>query len=80
MHEKTVRCLHAGFDLEHFYTGLYNLRLPPTPEELTLDLKVEVKSLRVEVILSRPLPRRSPAAGTWLDEPGEPHSEIQHTD
>ena len=31
-HEDTLRRLHAGFDLELFYTGLYYPRRPPTPE------------------------------------------------
>ena len=35
MHEQTLRRLHAGFDLESLYTGLYNPRWPPTFEEFT---------------------------------------------
>ena len=85
MHKKILRDLHAGFDLEPLYTSLYNPRRPPTPEEFTLDMSVEVESLRLEVLLSQPLPppqydlspRRSPAAGTGLDEPGMPHPEMQ---
>ena len=38
-HEDTLRCLHAGFDPEHFYTGLYDDRRPPTSKEFTLDMK-----------------------------------------
>ena len=80
MHEQTLSCLHEGFDRERFYTGLYNLRRSPTLEESTLDVNVEIESLRLEVLLSQPLPppqyglspRRSPAAGTGLDEPGVP--------
>ena len=42
----------------------------------------------MEVLLSQPLsspqydlpPRRSPAAGTGLDAPGEPHPEMQQTE
>ena len=51
MHE-ILRVLQAGFDLEPFYTGIYNARRPPTPEEFTLDLKARVKSLRMEFLLS----------------------------
>ena len=48
---------------------------------------VEVENLRLKVLLSQPLlqpqnslsPRRSPAAGTGLDEPGVPHPEMQQT-
>ena len=52
IHEKTLRRLHAGFDPEPFYTGLYNPRRSPTVEEFTLDLEVEVESLRMELLLS----------------------------
>ena len=52
MHEQTLRRLHAGFDSEPLYTGLYNPRRSPTPETFTLDMNVEVESLRLEVLLS----------------------------
>ena len=76
MHEQTLRRLHEGFDSEPLYFGLYNPRRPPTPEEFTLNMNVEVKSLRLKVLLLQPLPppqydlspRRSPAAGTGLDK------------
>ena len=69
------------------YTELYYPRRSPTPIEFTLDLKVEVESLRIGVLLSQPLPPpqydvlplRRPAAGTGLDEPGEPHPEMKQT-
>ena len=87
MHEHTLRRLHASFDSEPLYTGLYNPRRPPTPEEFTLDMNVEVESLREEILLSQPLPppeydlslRRSPAAGTGLDEPGVLHTKMKQT-
>ena len=56
MHEKTLRRLHEGFDSEPLYFGLYNPRQPPTPEEFTLNMNVEVKSLRLKVLLLQPLP------------------------
>ena len=31
-HDETLRRLHAGFDPESFYTGLYNVRRPPCLE------------------------------------------------
>ena len=85
MHEKTLRHLYACFDLERFNIGLYNPRRPPTPEEFPLNLKVKVESLKIDLLLSQPLPppqygqppRRSPAAGTGTEKPGEPHPEIQ---
>ena len=55
MYEETLRRLHTGFDLEHFNTGLYPRR-PPSPEEfITLDVTVEVASLRLELLLLQPL-------------------------
>ena len=88
MHEHTLRRLHAGFDSELFYTGLYSSRWPPTAETFTVDMDVEVGRLRLEVPLSKLppppqydlSPRRSPAAGTRLDEPGVPQTEIQQTE
>ena len=88
MHEDTLRRLHASLDLEPIYTGLYNPRRSPTPEEYALDMTIEVESLRLEVLLSQPLrppqynssPRRSPAAGAGLDEPGVSHTEMQQTE
>ena len=53
MHEEILRRLHAGFDPEPFYTGFYNPRRPRTPEEFSLDLKVEMESLRMELLLSK---------------------------
>ena len=74
--------------LEYFYTGFYNPRWPYVPEEFNLEIKIKVESLRQEVLLSQPLPppqydlspRRSPAAGTGLDEPGVPHPETKQTE
>ena len=88
MHAESLKCMHAGFDPEPYYTGLYSPRRAPTPEEFSLDLKVEVESLRIEVLLLQPLPpsqydlppRRSPATSTGLDEPGESHPEMQQTE
>ena len=56
MHEETLRRLHVSLNWKPFYTGLYNPRRPFTPEEFTLDMKVEVDSLRLEILLSQPLP------------------------
>ena len=65
-HEETLRHMHAGFDPQPFYARLHSPRRPPTPEEFTLDMIVEVESLRLELLLSQPLlpqllPRQSPA-------------------
>ena len=44
MHEQTLRRLHAGVDLEPLHTVFYNPRRPPTLEEFTLEMNVEVES------------------------------------
>ena len=52
-------------------------RWPPTSEEFTLEINIEVERLRLKILLSKPppppqydlSPRRSPAVGTGLDEP-----------
>ena len=51
-------------------------------------MNIEVERLRLDVLLSLPLPppqydlppRRSPAAGMGLDKPGVPHLDIQQTE
>ena len=75
--ERNARYLLAGFDSEPFYTKLYNPKVPHTLEEYTLEIKVDVERLRMEILRSQPaLPRcdlslrRSPAIGTGSDEPG----------
>ena len=88
MHEEALRGLLAGFDSEPLYTGLYNPQRPPTPKEFTLDTKIEVDSLRLDVLLSQSLPqpqhdvspRRSAAAGTGSNEPGVAHPVMQQTE
>ena len=88
-HEETLRRMCGGFDPVPLYTGLYNPRRPPTSEELTLDLKVGVESLRMELLLSQLLspqllPRQSAAlksssACTGLQGLEELHLEMQQT-
>ena len=88
MHEQTLERLHAGFDSEPLYTESYNPQLPLIPEEFTLGMNVEVEILMLEIPLSQPpslpqydsSPRRLPAAGTGLDEPGLPHPEMRQTE
>ena len=65
-HAETLRRLRASYDLEHFNTGLYAARRLPTPEKITLGLKVDVERVRLERLFSQPLlpqlmPRQSPA-------------------
>ena len=75
MQEKTLRRLHTDFDPQTFhtrlynprwFTRLYNPRWLPTPEEFILDLNVEVESLRMELLLSQPLPPAQYVAATTV--------------
>ena len=61
-----------------FYRNMSNSRRPHTPDEFTLEMKVDVERLRMEIILSQPappqcdpLPRRA-AVDTGSKEPGTP--------
>ena len=61
-----------------FYRSMFNPRRPHTPDEFTLDIKVDVERLRMEIIISQPtLPKRDPlprrsAVDTGSEEPGTP--------
>ena len=78
----------AGFDSEPLYSKLYNPRYPHSPEEHTLEIKVAIERVRMEIVLSQPAPppqcdsspRRSPAVGTGLDEPGVSRAGTQPTE
>ena len=61
-----------------FYNNMLNSRRPHTPDEFTLDMKVDIERLRMEAILSKPappqcdqLPRRA-VVNTGSEEPGTP--------
>ena len=68
----------VGFGSVPFYSKLYNPRWPHTPEEYTLEMRVDVERLRMDVVLSPPTPppqfnsspRQLPAIGRGSDEPG----------
>ena len=61
-----------------FYRNMFNPRCPHTPDELTLEMRVDVERLRMEIVLSQPepplqcdaSPRRLPAVDTGSEEPG----------
>ena len=63
---------------EHFYSKLFNPRWPHTPNEYTLEMRVDVERLKMGIILSQPapppqcdlLPRRLPAVDTGSEGPG----------
>ena len=46
--------MHAGFDPEPLY-WIVQPSTPPTSDKLIADLKFEVESLRLELLLSQPL-------------------------
>ena len=85
--EMDAQRLRTSFDLEHFYTKLYNPRWFHTPEKHTFEMRVDVERLRMETVLSQPpplprsdsSPRRSPAVGTGSDELGVSRAESQST-
>ena len=61
-----------------FYRNMLNPRRPHTPDEFTLEMQVDVKRLRIEIIILQlaspqwdPLPRRA-AVDTGSEEPGTP--------
>ena len=44
--EMNAQRLHAGFDLEPLYNGLYNPRWPHSPEDFTLKMSVDVEKTK----------------------------------
>ena len=83
--EMDTQRFRADFDLNSLYSKLYNPRWPHTPAEYTLEMNGDIERLRMEILPSQPVPppqcypspRRSPAVGTGLDEPGLPRAETQ---
>ena len=74
--------------LEHFYRKLYNPGWPHTPDEYTLEMRVDIDPLRMGIVLSQPAPppqcgsspRQAPVVDTESDEPGTPQAESQSTE
>ena len=72
----------TDFDPEPFCTKLYNSRWLHTPENHTLEMRVNIERLRKKIVFSQPAPppqcdsspRRSLTVGTGLDKPGAPHA------
>ena len=65
---------------ELFYSKLSNPRWPHTPDEFTLEMRVDVERVRMEILFSQPAPplqcnpspRRLPAVDTGSKGPGTP--------
>ena len=63
-----------------FYKKMFSARCPHTPDEFTLEMRVDVEGLRMENVLSQPepslqcdaSPRRLPAVDTGSEEPETP--------
>ena len=78
----------GGFCSEPFYSKLYNPRWPHTPEEHSLEMRVNIERLRMGVVLSQPAPppqfdsspRRWPAVGTGSDKPGVSRAGTESTE
>ena len=77
MDEKRSRTSTSPVPDPFFYRNMVIPRHPHTPDEFTLEMKVDVEGLRMETILSQPAssqcdlsPRRA-AVDTGSEEPGE---------
>ena len=63
-----------------FYSKMFNRRRPHIPDEFTLEMRVDVEGLKMEITPSQPepplqcdpSPRRLHAVATGLEEPGTP--------
>ena len=63
-----------------FYRNIFNLRCPHTSDEFTLEMRVDVEGLKMEIVLSQPepplqcdaSPPRLSAVDTGSEEPGMP--------
>ena len=78
MDEKRSRTSISPVPNPFFYRNMVIPRHPHTPDEFSLEMKVDVEGLRMEIILSQPassqcdpLPRRA-AVDTGSEEPGTP--------
>ena len=78
MDEKRSRTNTSPVPNPFFYRNMVIPRHPNTPDEFTLEIKVDVESLRMEIIVSQPAssqcdpsPRRA-AVDTGSEEPGTP--------
>ena len=67
-----------------FYRKKFNRRCSHTPDEFTLEMRVDAEGLRMEIVLPRPepplqcdaSPRRLPAVDTGSEEPGMPRRSL----
>ena len=63
---------------EPFYSKLFNPGWPHTPDEFTLEMRVDIEQLRMEIVLKQPAPppqcnpSSRPAVDTGSEEPGTP--------
>ena len=78
--EMSAQRFRTNLVSEFFYGEMFNPRWFYTPNESTLEIKVDVKQLRMEIVISQPAPplqcdpspRRLPAVDTGSEEPGTP--------
>ena len=72
--------LRTSLVSEPFYSKMCNPRWSHNPDEFTLEMKVDVERLRMEIILSQPAPRpqcdlsprQLPAGDMGSERPGTP--------
>ena len=74
--EINTRCSNSK---TFFYRNMINPRRSHTPDEFTLEMRVDAECLRLEIILSQPAPQpqcdpssRRAAVDTGSEEPGTP--------
>ena len=75
MDEKRSRTSTSPVPDPFFYRNMVILRHPHTPDEFTLEMKVDVEGLRMEIILSQPAPSQcvpSPRCDAVDTAPEEP--------
>ena len=79
MDENRSRTSTSSVPDPFFYSKMLNPRRPHTPDEFTLEMRVDVERLRLEITLSQPAPQpqcdpspRHAAVDTGPEEPGTP--------
>ena len=78
--EMDAQHFHTNLVSEPFYSKMFNPKRLHTPDDFTLEMRVDAERLRMEIVLSQPepppqcdsFPRRLPAVDTGSEEPCTP--------
>ena len=57
--EMDAQRFRTSFVSEPFYSKMCNPKWPHNPDELTLEMRVDVERLRMEIVFSQPAPRHA---------------------